>query len=106
MAAKKKAAKPAKPAKPAAKAAETVERSTAAGFKVRALQTGYYNDERKREGDVFMLKRAGDFSDRWMERVDKRTPERTTTSQEVLDRESQKIRDGATTGGANPLDAE
>jgi len=56
------------------------------GFKVRATAMGYFNDERKRPGDVFTLKYAHQFSHKWMERADARTPERTTTGQQELRR--------------------
>jgi hypothetical protein len=61
------------------------------GFKVRATQMGYFNEERKRPGDVFTLKFAHQFSNKWMERVDARTPHQTTTGQEMLRREHDDI---------------
>lgn len=76
----------------------------AAGVKVRALETGYYDHARRREGDVFYIRgdvfendvkgRSGevrfkkgdlkDFSHRWMELVSPATPERETGAQAAL----------------------
>jgi hypothetical protein len=39
--------------------------------KVRAKKTGYYNDNRFRQGDVFLVL-AEDFSQKWMEHADPR----------------------------------
>lgn len=66
---------------PPATAAET---KRAAGPKVRAFAMGYYGEVRRRIGDVFVLADAKDFSDRWMEGVDGRTPVRTTTPNQAL----------------------
>lgn len=74
--------------------------------KVRAIKLGYYDDKRRRTGDVFLIRtpyqvkntdRIADkdgkvpdtitideFSDKWMERVDASTPEKTTTGKEAL----------------------
>lgn len=101
--ARKKAAAPAR----AASARGTgVGRGEARGagkpIKVRATRLGYYNDERKRIGDVFTIsgdrftsgKKVGklkEFSDVWMEHVDPNVPERTTTAQVALNRETHRV---------------
>lgn len=58
-------------------------RPTDPQFKVRALQTGYIHDKRYRVGDVFTCS-AKEFSDKWMEKVDARTPDKITSGPEVL----------------------
>lgn len=117
MASRKKAAKPA-PARGA-----SVGRGEARGggkpIKVRATALGYYDDQRRRIGDVFTISparhadrfpatldgkkhpkagqanpRAGElkeFSEKWMEFVDASTPVRTTTSQAALNRETHRV---------------
>jgi hypothetical protein len=67
--------------------------------KVRAIKPCYYNDERKRIGDVFRIRppyRLGgvehdEFSSHAMEDVDEDTPERTTTAKEQLRKEHDEI---------------
>lgn len=39
-------------------------------MQVRALDTGYYEHKRRREGDLFDLRDEKDFSEKWMEAVD------------------------------------
>jgi hypothetical protein len=74
-----------------------------ARVKVMALETGYYNEERKREGDVFTIsgethatgKKAGDlkeFSPRWMTLVPAGTREHTTPGIEMLRRNQEELR--------------
>jgi hypothetical protein len=79
-------------------------------IKVRALQAGYYDNVRRREGDVFVIQHSGEFSSKWMERVGKNTPEKVTTGQEQINAEHDKVLNeklaGKATGGANPLGAE
>lgn|SRR5262245_4584943 len=67
--------------------------------KVRAKKPVYYDDQRRRVGDVFSIrqpfamkdKKTGktitydEFSDETMEDVDPSTPDKTTTGQQVLD---------------------
>ena len=55
-------------------------------MKVRATRTGFYNDVRRRVGDVFLLGDASHYSKAWMESVDDATPECLTTAQHALDR--------------------
>jgi hypothetical protein len=54
-------------------------------MKVIALRTGYYDDERKRVGDVFTIGSLKECSARWMRIVDDDTPERVTMPQQALD---------------------
>lgn len=57
------------------------------GIKVRATQIGYYEHKLRRVDDVFVIENEDAFSDRWMERVDKNTPERVSpTSPELAER--------------------
>lgn len=110
---KKRARKPA-PAGEKAKTAKTKTVETRTGTypaKVRATAPGYYGEARRREGDVFTIEKPEDFSSKWMERVSKNTPEKTTTGQQIIDQKSEEaVREqmaakGAT-GGQNPLGAE
>ena len=41
-------------------------------MKVKALQLGYYDNERRREGDVFEIASETEFSPTWMERVEEK----------------------------------
>lgn len=79
-------------------------------LKVRATAMGYYDNERRREGDVFTIQHAGEFSSKWMERVGAGTPEQRTTGQESINRQHDELLSGKladkATGGANPLGAE
>jgi hypothetical protein len=43
--------------------------------RVRATKPGFYNDYPVAVGQVFTLRKPGDFSARWMERVDPSTPD-------------------------------
>lgn len=83
---------------------------TGGGFKVRATAMGYYDNERRREGDVFTIQHGGEFSSKWMERVGAGTPEQRTTGQESINRQHDELLSGKladkATGGANPLGAE
>jgi hypothetical protein len=47
-------------------------------FKVRATQVGFYDNARRRVGDVFIIQSVQEFSTRWMQRVPDSTPERIT----------------------------
>jgi hypothetical protein len=60
--------------------------------KVRALKMGYYDHVRRREGDVFILNDpANEFSSKWMEYVDARTPTKVTTGAEDLRKKHDEI---------------
>jgi hypothetical protein len=48
------------------------------GIRVRALKMGYYNDIRRRTGDVFLIRSEREFSDLWMRKVKAETPLRQT----------------------------
>lgn len=74
------AARPATAAPAQAVAAPPKARS----LRVRAIRLGYYGDKRQRVGDVFDLTNEKHFSATWMERVDGKTPAKTTTSREAL----------------------
>jgi hypothetical protein len=71
--------------------------------RVRATQVGYYDEKRRRVGDVFTLKQDKDFSQTWMEEVDPHTPEKITTGAEVLRQQHDEILAGKATGDANVL---
>jgi hypothetical protein len=88
------------------------------GIKVEATKMGYYDHIRRRPGDVFRIAKEEDFSDNWMRRVDERTPERVTTSQQALKAQQEEIKslkdrgelaaktddaEDLATGGDNPL---
>lgn len=60
-------------------------------FKVRALAPGFYNNKRRRIGDVFVLAGAQAFSKRWMEVVNPTTPTRTTTGLQHLKKTHDEI---------------
>lgn len=38
-------------------------------MKVRAKRKGYYGNQRRYEGDIFLIKDEKAFSDKWMEKV-------------------------------------
>jgi len=69
-------------------------------IKVRAIRVGYYDHVRRREGDVFIIANEQAFSEKWMEQVDPRTRERTTSAKQALEREHDAILGGRVTGGA------
>jgi hypothetical protein len=67
-------------------------------FKVRATKLGYYDDKRRRIGDVFWVSarqtdtgRYVEFAESWMERVPEATPESITTGQQELRRQHDEI---------------
>ena len=82
-----------------------------ARIKVRALRTGYYDEERKRTGAVFVYRlsekeaaatrerrrRNGDPENDglplWLERVAANTPESNTTGQQEINQKAQETRD-------------
>lgn len=107
MATKKKAA-PKKRRAPVPGAAVEHERSAPTGPKVRAIEMGYYNEERKRPGDVFRLNKPEDFSKRWMEKVGAGEPEKKTGNREALARKTEELNEGkrASSKDDNPLGAD
>jgi hypothetical protein len=80
-------------------------------IRVEAIALGYYDDTRRRTGDVFDIRSEEDFSERWMRTVDGSTPTRTTTSGEALKREQAALKQLRTPASErkareeNPLDA-
>jgi hypothetical protein len=71
-------ARSAAPSRPAA----PLRKSTR--IRVRAIRLGYYDEIRRREGDVFTIANEQAFSETWMQRVDPHTPERVTTGAQAL----------------------
>lgn len=63
----------------------------AGGIKVRATKVCYYDDKRRRVGDVFTIQNEKEFSSRYMEKVHPRTPERITTGAQVLQQQHDEI---------------
>jgi hypothetical protein len=61
-------------------------------FKVMATKVCYYDDKRRRVGDVFTIQNETEFSSKYMERVAPDVPERITTGAEVLKREHETIK--------------
>lgn len=61
------------------------------GIRVRATKTCYYDDIRRREGDVFTIADESAFSELYMERVDPATPERLTTGKDVLQQQHDEM---------------
>lgn len=90
--------------------AKKVESKPAGVLRVRATELGFYNHLRRRPGDVFTLRpyktmqvengkkvevivsAEHQFSKKWMELVDKSTPEKVSTSQQALDATSAEIK--------------
>lgn len=66
-------------------------RNVAGKIRVRALEMGFYKNERRRAGDVFTLASEKDFSERWMQRVDGNTPLRSTTPNEAIAQQHDEI---------------
>ena len=85
--------------------------------RIRALKMGFYNNERRRVGDVFMAK-AEAFNPSWMEPVDGAVPIQRTTGKDELRRKHDELLSAkmgqavhtdehdVPTGTDNPLDAE
>ena len=84
---------------------------TARFAKVRALKMGYFDNVRRRAGDVFWIHNAQEFSDEWMEYAGASDPEKITTGNQELRRkhreiiEQKKNEATAGTGSANVLGA-
>jgi hypothetical protein len=58
--------------------------------KVRATAIGFYDNRRVRLGDVFLIA-EGDYSPRWMEKVNANTPEQITGANAFLLQQSAEI---------------
>lgn len=71
--------------------------------KVRATQLGYYDEIRRREGDVFIIRSLKDFSAKWMQRVNPGTPERITTGVEELRKKHDELLRERMPGGNAPM---
>jgi hypothetical protein len=106
----KSPSKGAAPATPARKVASSKgkmrsERSGAAArpvpttgkIKVRATQTGWYGLSRRREGDVFVINKASEFSERWMEVVEGTVPLKHTGPQAAINKAHDEILGGTAT---------
>src|SRR5262245_24510380 len=82
------------PARPSARPAPPKPAATPADphamVTVRAIKLGFFNNQRKRPGDVFLVPVA-QFTNNWMERVPDSTPPRQTTISEARRREHQEI---------------
>lgn len=94
---------------PATTPAET---APPASMRVQAFRMGYYNEIRRRVGDVFTLHQPDHFSTKWMRFVDANTPEHITTGQQELRKAHQQEVDArrsastvvaSPTGSMNPL---
>jgi len=68
------------------------------GVKVRATKMGYYDNKRRRIGDVFLVAEGDALSATWMTLVDRKTPEKITTGAEAL----QQFHDDKVGGKAMP----
>lgn len=80
---------------------------------VQATEIGFYANKRRREGDVFTIKRS-EFSATWMHEVPAGTPEHTSSSVDALRKEHEQLRADASpqqlthdepTGSNDPLHA-
>lgn len=74
----------------------------APALRVRATRPGYYDEKRRRLGDVFSIQHDGEFSAKWMERVPEDTPERLTTGQDELEQRRQEHLRAQRGGAATP----
>lgn len=72
-------------------------------IRVVATRSGYYGDERRREGDVFSIKSEQEFSKVWMRKVAKSTPGKKTGPNEVIRKRHDEIL-GARHGGGQHVD--
>jgi hypothetical protein len=98
------------------RAAGVSDRQSTTKIKVRAIRLGYYDNERKRVGDVFFISGPREFSTVWMETVDGSVPTKTTGPQQALNRELHRVEqekagtgpgqgadEASAQGGASPL---
>lgn len=77
-----------------------VPRGLAAGVKVRATHVGYYDDARRRVGDVFRLVKPEDFSPTWMAlESHPSVPEHTTSGPAHLAQQNAHAIDSKRRGG-------
>src|SRR6266545_1643270 len=75
-----------------------------APLKVRATAIGYFEHLRRRVGDVFLIPDDSYFSNKWMERVDPRSPEKVSTLPEALRQQHDEILASRLEG--RPVDAD
>lgn len=74
-----------RPSAPTTDAPDLAARPPAARpMRVMATAPGYYDNKRRRTGDVFTIRGAAAFSSKWMQAVSDRTPEKITTGAQVL----------------------
>lgn len=78
--------------KPRKAVAPAPEDDVNTGLRVRANRMVFYGNKRRRQGDVFDLAHESHFSERSMEWVDRKTPVRTTKSEDALKEQQQEIR--------------
>lgn len=57
-------------------------------MKVKATQLGYYNHQRRREGDVFQLNDEKSFSSKWMEKVEAKPKGKVETKSKATRKEA------------------
>lgn len=72
--------------------------------KVQAQRMGFYDEIRRRVGDVFTLKDPAHFSTTWMRIVPGSTPERITSGQQELRRQhTEEMQSRAQAASVAPL---
>ena len=100
-------APPGTPAAPPTTLAPTRETRAVAArtgpVKVKATMLGYYDDIRRRDGDVFFIRSMKDFSERWMVLAHPREQERITTGLEDLRKKHDEILRDRMPGGHAPM---
>lgn len=79
--------------------------STARYKKVRALRLGYFDNIRRRAGDVFWIHSAEEFSADWMEYAGSSDPEKITTGNEELRKQHEEVM-RAKNGDGGPVEVE
>lgn len=95
-------------AKPTTAPATAPAETPPPSMRVQAFRMGYYNEIRRRVGDVFTLNEPDHFSTKWMRFVDANTPEHITTGQQELRQAHQQevdARRSASTVVASPANS-
>jgi len=103
---------PPKSAKRTARPAPPASSVSHGRIKVRAIKLGFYDNARRREGDVFMINGPKEFSEKWMEYVDKSLANKITTSKAALAQRQADLRgqghatemEGARPGATSQVD--
>lgn|SRR5215510_13744708 len=85
------------------RAPKAATEQTEVGYKVRAIEIGYYDHARRRPGDVFLIAKPEDFSERWMEYVDADTPERISTANQEIRRKNVETAVARMPGAVMPM---